>query len=75
MSASLRVSWRDGVKATAGDGTFVVQGPAARVTFRQVPVAIQALLHDCRGILQQLPELTGSVFRPFLPSDGVGVHA
>ena len=41
MSASLLLSWREGVTASAdGEGTLVVQGPGARVSLRQVPVAI-----------------------------------
>ena len=41
MSASLLLSWREGVTASAdGEGTLVVQGPGAGVSWRRVPVAI-----------------------------------
>jgi oxazoline/thiazoline dehydrogenase len=41
LSASLLLSWREGVTTSAdGEGTLVVQGPGARVSWRQVPVAI-----------------------------------
>jgi SagB-type dehydrogenase family enzyme len=41
LTASLLLSWREGVTASAdGEGTFVVQGPDARVSLRGVPVAI-----------------------------------
>jgi SagB-type dehydrogenase family enzyme len=41
LSASLRLVWREGVSASAdGDGTLVVQGPAARVSLRRLPRAI-----------------------------------
>ena len=41
MSASVLLSWRDWVTAEAdGEGTLVVKGPGARVSLRQVPVAI-----------------------------------
>src|SRR5262249_58818322 len=42
LSASLLLSWREGVTAsTDGEGTLVVQGPSARVSLRQVPVPIR----------------------------------
>ena len=45
MSASLLLSWRKGVTASAdGEGTFVVQGPGARVSLQRVPAAILAAL-------------------------------
>jgi SagB-type dehydrogenase family enzyme len=45
VSASLLVSWRDGVTASAdGEGTIVVHGPDARTSLRQVPVAIAEVL-------------------------------
>src|SRR5262249_44475936 len=38
LSASLLLSWREGVTAsTDGEGTLVVQGPSARVSLRQGP--------------------------------------
>ena len=41
MPASLRLLWREGVSASAdGEGTLVVQGPAARVSLRRLPGAI-----------------------------------
>lgn len=41
MSASLLLSWREGVKASAdGEGTLVVQGSGVRVSLREVPVSI-----------------------------------
>jgi SagB-type dehydrogenase family enzyme len=41
VTASLRLSWREGVTASAdGEGTLVVQGPGARVSLRQVPAAV-----------------------------------
>jgi SagB-type dehydrogenase family enzyme len=41
LSASLLLSWREGVTASAdGEGTFVVQGPGARVSLQRVPGAI-----------------------------------
>ena len=45
MSASLQLSWREGVTASAdGEGTLVVQGPRARVSLRQVPDVILGAL-------------------------------
>jgi SagB-type dehydrogenase family enzyme len=45
LSASLLLSWREGVTASAdGEGTLVVQGAGARVSLRQVPVAIREAL-------------------------------
>ena len=45
MSASLLLSWRDGVTAAAdGEGTLVVEGPGVRVSLRGVPDAILAAL-------------------------------
>jgi SagB-type dehydrogenase family enzyme len=42
LSASLRLVWREGVSASAdGQGTLVVQGPAVRVSLRQLPGAIR----------------------------------
>ena len=47
MSASLLLSWRDGVTASAdGEGTLVVQGPSARVSLRRVPVVILETLRQ-----------------------------
>jgi SagB-type dehydrogenase family enzyme len=47
LSASLLLSWREGVTASAdADGTLLVQGPGARVSLRQPPVAILEAL--CR---------------------------
>jgi oxazoline/thiazoline dehydrogenase len=47
VSVSLLLCWREGVTASAdGAGTVVVHGPAARVTLRQVPVAIQEALQE-----------------------------
>jgi SagB-type dehydrogenase family enzyme len=45
LSAALVLSWREGVTAAAGrDGSLVVQGPHARVSFQQVaPVLLDAL--------------------------------
>ena len=41
MTASLRLMWREGVSASADDeGTLVVQGPAVRLSLRQMPPAI-----------------------------------
>jgi SagB-type dehydrogenase family enzyme len=41
LSASLLLSWREGVTTSAdGEGTFVVQGAGARVSWRGVPGAI-----------------------------------
>jgi SagB-type dehydrogenase family enzyme len=41
LSASLLLSWREGVTASAdGAGTLIVQGLGARVSLRQVPAAI-----------------------------------
>ncbi len=45
MSASLLLSWREGVTALAdGEGTLVVQGPGVRVALHQVPAAIRDAL-------------------------------
>ncbi len=61
MSTSLLLSWREGVTASAdGEGTFVVQGPGARVSLGQVPVAIREALRrlDAPGLDQdRLSEL------------------
>jgi SagB-type dehydrogenase family enzyme len=47
LSATLLLSWREGVTASAnGEGTLVVQGPGARVSLQRVPVAIREAL--CR---------------------------
>ena len=47
MSASLLLSWREGVTASAdGEGTLVVQGRGARVSMRQLPAAIREALHQ-----------------------------
>jgi SagB-type dehydrogenase family enzyme len=40
LSASLRLLWRDGVSASADDGTLVVQRPGVRVSLRQTAGAI-----------------------------------
>jgi SagB-type dehydrogenase family enzyme len=39
LSASVVLSWREGVSASAADGAVVVQGPGGRVCLRQVPPA------------------------------------
>jgi SagB-type dehydrogenase family enzyme len=47
LSASLLLSWREGVTASAdGEGTLVVQGPGARVSLQRVPVAILEALRQ-----------------------------
>jgi SagB-type dehydrogenase family enzyme len=41
LSASLLLSWREGVTTSAdGEGTLVVQGAGVRVSLREVPIAI-----------------------------------
>ena len=63
MSASLLLSWREGVTASAdGEGTLVVQGPGARVSLQRLPVAILEALRrlDPPGLDQdRLCELIG----------------
>jgi SagB-type dehydrogenase family enzyme len=47
LSASLLLSWREGVTTSAdGEGTLVVEGPGARVSLRQVPAAILEALRQ-----------------------------
>jgi len=71
LSASLLLSWREGVTASAdGAGTLVVQGPGARVSLRQVPVAIREAL--CR---LDPPGLDPDRLCEFLRGNGDGVLA
>ncbi len=48
MSASLVLSWREGVSASAEDGAVVVQGPGGRVSLRRVPPAARDALDRLR---------------------------
>jgi len=70
LTATL-LSWREGVTATTdGAGTLVVQGPAARVTWRQVPGRI---LHALRRL--DPPGLDQDRVGEILPGDGDGTLA
>jgi SagB-type dehydrogenase family enzyme len=71
LSASVLLSWREGVTASAdGEGALVVQGPWARVSLRPVPVAFREALRrlDPPGLDQdRLGEL--------IPGNGDGALA
>jgi SagB-type dehydrogenase family enzyme len=71
LSASLLLSWREGVTAsTDGEGTLVVQGPRARVSLPQVPDVIL-------GALRRLdpPGLDPDRFREVIQGNGNGALA
>jgi SagB-type dehydrogenase family enzyme len=71
LSASLLLSWREGVTASAdGEGTLVVQGLGARVSLRQVPVAILEAMRQFDS-----PGLDQDRLCEFIRGNGDGVQA
>jgi SagB-type dehydrogenase family enzyme len=71
LSASLLLSWREGVTASAdGEGTLVVQGPGVRVFLRRVPVAIREALRRLEP-----PGLDQDRVCQLIPSNGDGALA
>jgi SagB-type dehydrogenase family enzyme len=71
LSASLLLSWREGVTALAdGEGTCIVQGPGVRVSLRQVPAAIHEVLRRLTP-----PGLDQDRLGELLPGNGDGILA